>query len=61
MLKDIYVDTLKLDRAFFQSEHLDSQRERDIIVSIIELAKKLKMTTVAEGIETSFQKISCKK
>ncbi|CCL05797.1 putative signaling protein [Clostridioides difficile CD002] len=56
MLKDIYVDTLKLDRAFFQSEHLDSQRERDIIVSIIELAKKLKMTTVAEGIETSFQK-----
>ncbi|MCL6888011.1 EAL domain-containing protein [Clostridioides difficile] len=56
MLKGIYVDTLKLDRAFFQSEDLDSQRERNIIVSIIELAKKLKMTTVAERIETSFQK-----
>ncbi|MFL8675511.1 EAL domain-containing protein [Clostridioides sp. GD02404] len=56
MLKDIYVDTIKLDGAFFKSERLDSERERDIIISIIELAKKLKMTTVAEGIETSFQK-----
>ncbi|MCC0645087.1 MULTISPECIES: EAL domain-containing protein [unclassified Clostridioides] len=56
MLKDIYVDTIKLDRAFFKSERLDSQRERDIIVSIIDLSKKLNMTTVAEGIETNFQK-----
>ncbi|MGO0881536.1 EAL domain-containing protein [Clostridioides difficile] len=56
MLKDIYVDTIKLDGAFFKSERLDSQRERDIIISIIDLAKKLNMTTVAEGIETNFQK-----
>nr|UWI50705.1 EAL domain-containing protein [Clostridioides difficile] len=56
MLKDIYVDTIKLDGAFFKSERLDSRRERDIIVSIIDLAKKLNMTTVAEGIETEFQK-----
>lgn len=56
MLKDIYVDTIKLDESFFKSERLDSQHERDIIISIIELVKKLKMTTIAEGRKTNFQK-----
>lgn len=63
-LKDIHVDTLKLDRAFFASPDMSDPREGDIIGVVVELAQKLHMTTVAEGIETPEQaqflkKIGC--
>lgn len=54
-LKDIHVDVLKLDRAFFGSRQMDHPRERDVISAIIALAQKLNMKTVAEGVETPQQ------
>lgn len=56
VLKDIDIDSIKLDQAFFGSEKMDNPRERDVITSVIELAAKLNMTTVAEGVETDAQK-----
>ena len=55
LLKNLRMDTLKLDRAFFTSENADDPRERDVVTSVIELAEKLSMTTVAEGVETKAQ------
>ena len=51
LLKDIKVDSLKLDRAFFNYGDMDDSRGRDVVTSVVELAKKLEMQTVAEGIE----------
>ena len=56
VLKDIDIDSIKLDKAFFGSEEMDNPRERDVVTSVLELAAKLKMTTVAEGVETDAQK-----
>lgn len=52
LLKDMNADTLKLDKAFFASPKADVPRERVIIESVVNLAKKLSMKTVAEGGET---------
>ena len=49
------VNVLKLDRVFFASQEADNARERTVIVSVIDLAKKLSMGTVAEGVETPRQ------
>ena len=54
LLKEIPADVLKLDKEFL-SKADDDKRENIIITSVIEMAKKLKMTTVAEGIETKKQ------
>ena len=51
-LKDIDVDSIKLDKAFFSSQKMNNEKENIIIQSMLEMAKELKMTTVAEGIET---------
>lgn len=55
VLKDIEMDVLKLDRAFFGSIQMNNPREKSIITTVIDLAKKLKMKTVAEGVETKAQ------
>ncbi|MBQ4133507.1 MAG: GGDEF domain-containing protein [Desulfovibrionaceae bacterium] len=55
MLKEISVDSLKLDGAFWVSEGGDNQREKDIIAAVVALARKLGMKTVSEGVETSGQ------
>lgn len=62
VLKEVPVDILKLDRIFFVNEA--TKRSDDVVQSVIELAKKLDMETVAEGIETipqveSLQKMQC--
>lgn len=54
MLKDLPVDILKIDREFF-SEAADQQRGRQVIASIIDMAKRLEMKTVAEGVELKEQ------
>ena len=54
MLKDIQIDLLKIDKSFFE-EVMGNQKGRDIIESIIEMTKKIKIKTVAEGIETKEQ------
>ena len=55
LLKDLQMDTLKLDRAFFTSQNADNPRERDVVTSVIDLAEKLSMSTVAEGVESQQQ------
>ena len=52
LLKEFDVDALKLDRSFFLG---DSSRARDVVESIVDLANKLGLTTVAEGIEDGEQ------
>lgn len=49
VLKEIPVDVLKIDRQFFDGE---SDRAGHVVESVVELAKKLDMGTVAEGVET---------
>ncbi len=54
-LKDINVDTLKLDSTFWESPRTDKKKEREIIASVVALARELNMTTVSEGVETLAQ------
>ncbi|MGN1388545.1 MAG: EAL domain-containing protein, partial [Bulleidia sp.] len=52
LLKDYSFDLLKLDMGFLRS---DSSRSRDIIISVIEMDKRLGIRTLAEGVETEEQ------
>ena len=54
MLKDVKVDTLKLDRVFFKGSE-DDARGKDVIKSVIRLAQALDLKTVSEGVEVSEQ------
>lgn len=51
VLKDVVVDILKLDMAFFQNG-LTKERDRAIVASIVSMAGALDMRVVAEGVET---------
>ncbi len=53
MLKNFEVNTLKLDRSFFVED--EGGRGDQVIDVIIQLAHKLNMDTVAEGVETEEQ------
>lgn len=55
LLKDVPVDVLKLDRAFFLTKKGENKRGNSVVESVIELAKKLEMHTVSEGVESSIQ------
>lgn len=57
MLKDMPADVLKLDKAFFSTdtEGNGSERGQCVVESVINLAKRLEMNTVSEGIETMEQ------
>ena len=54
LLKDMPADVLKLDKEFLSSA-TDNERESIIINSVINMAKNLKLVTVAEGVETKQQ------
>lgn len=54
MLKNINIDILKIDKSF-SDEVMEDKRGRIILESIIDMAKKLQIKTVAEGIETKEQ------
>lgn len=54
MLKDVPADVLKLDRAFFQGD-VHNERGQYIVESVLKLAQKLQMRTVAEGVESPTQ------
>lgn len=63
MLKNINIDILKMDKSFFD-DILESRRGKIIIESIIDMAHKLEIKVVAEGIENKEQleylrKIGC--
>lgn len=52
LLKDFRVDTVKLDRRFFDD---DSERSWQVVESFVHLAHKLSMRVVAEGVEQESQ------
>jgi EAL domain-containing protein (putative c-di-GMP-specific phosphodiesterase class I) len=54
ILKDIDIDVLKLDRMFFL-ETENNTKARQIIKSVIDMANRLKISTVAEGVENEEQ------
>ncbi|MBR3143222.1 MAG: GNAT family N-acetyltransferase [Clostridiales bacterium] len=53
-LKDMPLDILKLDAGFFKSEE-DNGRAEIVVSEALQLARKLNMTTVAEGVEEQAQ------
>ena len=54
VLKDIHIDILKLDMKFL-SNNDNPERGESILSSIIEMAHKLNITVIAEGVETESQ------
>lgn len=59
LLKDIPASVIKLDKEFFantsQKGGSDTLKDNIIVNSVIDMAKKLSMTTVAEGVEEETQ------
>ncbi len=53
LLSNVNVDTIKLDKSLFR---LDNTKDKIIIESIVNLASKLNVNTISEGIETIEQK-----
>ena len=53
LLKEFDVDTIKLDRRFFMD--MSKPKARDVVECLIDLSRRLKVQTVAEGIETGEQ------
>ncbi len=51
LLKEIPIDVVKIDRSFFENSE-NIEREHIVISSVIDMAKKLGIHTVAEGVET---------
>ncbi len=56
MLKDINVDVLKIDLRFLEKmDNQGDQRSENIIESVVRMAKWLKISVIAEGVEASEQ------
>ena len=62
LLKDIPASVIKLDKEFFantthngNNDEKDIHKDNIIVNSVIDMAKKLEMTTVAEGVEEESQ------
>ncbi len=65
LLKDCEVDVLKMDMLFLRGLETNP-RTRDIIASVVDMAKKLGIQTLAEGVETEehfafLKSIGCEK
>jgi EAL domain-containing protein (putative c-di-GMP-specific phosphodiesterase class I) len=56
-LQNLPADTLKIDQAFIRPMHED-ERHLALVESIIHLAQRLDMVTVAEGVETEADAMS---
>ena len=54
MLQDMPIDTIKIDKIFIDQINLNDTK-KNIIEYIILIAKKLKIKTVAEGVENKEQ------
>lgn len=54
LLKEIKVDVLKIDKAFF-GHTADSHRSHVVLSNVFTMAQQLEMKTVAEGVETKEQ------
>lgn len=53
VIKDVKIDTLKLDKVFFDKEN--DPRGNDVIEAVINMARRLGMQTVSEGVESMAQ------
>lgn len=53
-VKDINIDILKIDKSLL-SRNCEDEKERIVLESIFNFAHRLKITTVAEGVETDKQ------
>ena len=53
-LRDLPIDILKIDRSLMPTNERD-HRQTALVKAVIDLARSLLLTTVAEGIETPFQ------
>ena len=53
MLKDIHIDVLKLDMKFLSAG--EETRGRQIVACIVDMAHRLDMRVIAEGVETAQQ------
>lgn len=51
LIREIPVDTLKLDKIFFHDVSTDPERTESVVGSIIAMADALHMCTIAEGVE----------
>ena len=51
LLKDLPVDILKIDKGFLD-ETAESERSSIIVEQVVEMAKKMKIGTLCEGVET---------
>lgn len=51
LLQTIPVDTLKIDKIFFQGNVVNMERTEALVGSIVQMAQSLFMITVAEGVE----------
>ena len=54
MLSEFNVDTLKIDMGFLRNSDL-SEKSKDILQSVVVLAKELGMHVISEGVETKEQ------
>lgn len=54
LVKDLSANVLKIDRSLL-SGNCENERERIVLESIFEFAHRLRLTTVAEGVETREQ------
>ncbi len=52
LLKNLNVDVIKLDRSFFYDVHSE-ERGKKVVESMVGMAQKLEIETVAEGVETA--------
>jgi EAL domain-containing protein (putative c-di-GMP-specific phosphodiesterase class I) len=53
-LREFHVDELKIDRSFIDTITADSASV-SLVAAIVQLARSLSLTTVAEGVETREQ------
>jgi len=54
LLKDLYVDVLKLDKGFFRNDGME-EKDKIIVDGIIRIAHDLNLKIISEGIETQEQ------
>mgnify|MGYP005606623885 FL=1 len=52
LLEQMNIDVIKMDKSFLTANY-SSAREYEILISLIQLAQKLGLTVICEGIETS--------
>lgn len=57
ILGKLHIDELKMDRVFLSAiTGKEDERQKIIMAQIVDLAKKLRISTVAEGVETKKMK-----